>query len=44
LDSVLKAEEFPTGVTNLDTALTDMNWNDFSHCVWFGVFFARNEL
>jgi hypothetical protein len=25
LDSVLKAEEFPTGVTNLDTALTDMN-------------------
>jgi len=25
LDSVLKAEEFPTGVTNLETGLTDMN-------------------
>jgi len=25
LDSVLKAEEFPTGITNLDTGLTDMD-------------------
>jgi len=25
LDSVLKAEEFPTGITDLDTGLTDMN-------------------
>jgi hypothetical protein len=28
---VLKAEEFPTGVTNLDTGLTNVNRNDFSH-------------
>ena len=35
LDSVLKAEEFPAGVTNLDTGLTDVDRNDFSHCdVW----------
>jgi len=25
LDSVLEAEEFPTGVTNLDTGLTDVD-------------------
>jgi hypothetical protein len=31
LDSVLKTEELPTGVTDLDTALTNMNWNNFSH-------------
>jgi len=31
LDSVLKAEEFPAGVTNLDTGLTDVDGNDFSH-------------
>ena len=31
LDSVLKAEKFPASVTDLDTALTDMNRNDFSH-------------
>ena len=31
LDSVLKAEELPAGVTDLDTALTDMDRNDFSH-------------
>jgi hypothetical protein len=32
LDSVLKAEELPAGVTNLDTGLSDVNGNDFSHC------------
>jgi len=31
LDSVLKAEELPAGVTNLDTALTDVDRNNFSH-------------
>jgi len=33
LDSVLKAEELPAGVTNLDTGLTDVDRNNFSHCV-----------
>ena len=32
LDSVLKAEELPAGVTNLDTSLTAVDGNDFSHC------------
>jgi len=31
LDSVLEAEELPAGVTNLDTALADVDRNDFSH-------------
>jgi hypothetical protein len=31
LDSVLEAEELPTGVTYLDTGLTDVDANDFSH-------------
>jgi len=34
LNSVLEAEELPAGVTNLDTGLTDVDRNDFSHCVW----------
>jgi len=34
LDTVLEAEELPTGITNLDTGLTDVNGNNFSHCVW----------
>merc|ERR1712070_912466 len=33
LDSVLEAEKLPAGVTDLDTALTDMDRNDFSHDV-----------
>ena len=33
LDTVLKAEELPAGVTNLDTGLSDVDRNDFSHCV-----------
>ena len=37
LDSVLKAEEFPAGVTNLDTGLTDVDRNNFSHL--FGCLF-----
>jgi len=32
LDTVLEAEEFPTGVTDLDTGLTDVDRNYFSHC------------
>jgi hypothetical protein len=28
---VLKAEELPTGVTDLDTSLTDVDGNNFSH-------------
>ena len=31
LDTVLKAEKLPAGVTNLDTGLTDVDGNDFSH-------------
>ena len=31
LDSVLEAEKLPAGVTNLDTGLTDVDGNDFSH-------------
>jgi len=31
LDSVLEAEKLPAGVTDLDTGLTDVNGNDFSH-------------
>ena len=31
LDTVLEAEELPAGVTDLDTSLTDVNRNDFSH-------------
>jgi len=31
LDTVLKAEEFPAGVTDLDTSLTDVDTDDFSH-------------
>jgi hypothetical protein len=31
LDTVLKAEELPTGVTDLDTSLSDVDRNDFSH-------------
>jgi len=33
LDTVLEAEQFPTGVTDLDTGLTDVNGNNFSHFV-----------
>ena len=31
LDTVLKTEEFPAGVTDLDTTLTDVNTDDLSH-------------
>merc|ERR1719440_880289 len=31
LNTVLEAEELPAGVTNLDTGLTDVDRNDFSH-------------
>jgi len=31
LDTVFETEEFPTGVTDLDTGLTNVNVNDFSH-------------
>ena len=33
LDSVLEAEELPAGVTDLDTGLTDVDGNNFSHDV-----------
>ena len=38
LNSVLKAEELPAGVTNLDTGLSDVDGNDFSHCMKFEKF------
>ena len=31
LDAVLEAEELPAGVTDLDTGLTDVDGNDFTH-------------
>jgi len=31
LNTVLEAEELPAGVTDLDTSLTDVDGNDFSH-------------
>ena len=31
LNSVLEAEKFPTGVTNLDTGLSDVDRDDFTH-------------
>jgi len=32
LNTVLEAEELPAGVTDLDTGLSNVNRNDFSHC------------
>jgi len=32
LDTVFKTEKFPAGITDLDTSLSDVNVNDFSHC------------
>ena len=32
LNTVLEAEEFPTGVTDLNTGLTDVDIDNFSHC------------
>jgi len=32
LDTVLEAEELPAGVTNLDTTLTQVEAEDFTHC------------
>ena len=38
LNTVLEAEELPAGVTNLDTGLSDVDGNDFSHCMKFEKF------
>ena len=35
LDAVLEAEELPAGVTDLDTSLTDVDGDNFSH-FWMG--------
>jgi hypothetical protein len=32
LDAVLQAEQFPAGVSDLNTALTDMDTDCFTHC------------
>jgi hypothetical protein len=37
LNSVLKAEKFPAGVTSLDTSLTDVDGDDFTHVEFFDV-------
>jgi hypothetical protein len=34
LNAVLQAEQFPTCVTSLNTSLTDVDGNDFAHCVF----------
>jgi len=39
LNSVLKAVELPTGVTNLDTGLANVNADDFTH---LDLFFISN--
>jgi hypothetical protein len=31
LDSMLKAVQLPTGITNLDSGLTEMNGDTFTH-------------
>jgi hypothetical protein len=38
LDTVLEAEEFPAGVTDLDTSLTDVDGDNFTHDVVKGCF------
>ena len=38
LDTVLEAEELPAGVTNLDTGLSDVDGNNFSHLMCFKKF------
>jgi len=37
LDTVFKAVEFPTGVTDLDTSLTNVDTDNFSHVSCLGV-------
>jgi len=32
LDAVLETEQFPASVTDLDTSLTNVDGNNFSHC------------
>jgi hypothetical protein len=32
LNTVLKAEQFPTGITYLNTSLTNVDGNNLSHC------------
>ena len=41
-DAMLQAVELPAGVTHLDTSLTDMNRNNFSH--FFSSFFLKLTL
>ena len=35
LDTMFQAEQFPAGVTDLDTGLTDVNADSFTHCCKF---------
>ena len=44
LNSVLEAEEFPAGVTNLDTSLTNVDGDNFSHYVTLKIFITSNFL
>ena len=30
LDAVLETVQFPAGIADLDSGLSDMNWNDFT--------------
>ena len=39
LDSVLKAEELPAGVTDLNTSLSNVNRDDFSHLYYKLIYF-----
>jgi hypothetical protein len=38
LDTVFKTEKFPACITDLDTGLSNVNWNDFSHLKFEGCF------
>jgi hypothetical protein len=41
---VLEAEELPAGVTDLDTSLTDVNGNNFSHDEELYEFFEKGKI
>jgi len=43
LDTVFQTVQFPTGVTDLATGLTDMDGNTFSHDEGFSCFLRRTK-
>jgi hypothetical protein len=43
LDTVLKTEEFPAGVTDLDTTLADMDANTLTHLLRVEFFKVKED-